>query len=354
MTVPMPISARGFLVLIAAFCMAQASVAQSRTPSPAAKSAATASAGEAPTLSVVEWLQRMHVASRQRSYVGTFVVSAAAGNLSSARIWHVCEGDLQLERIEALSGPQRSTFRRNDQVMTFLPESKIVKSEKRENLELFPNLLGAPDISIGDFYDARVVGKDRVAGFDADVVQLEPRDALRFGYRVWSERRSGLVVKLQTVDNDRRVIEQSAFSELQLDAPVNAHALAQMMSSTTGYRVEKSELERTSASKEGWSLRKPIAGFKPVSCYRRSLGAGSATSGHTMQWTFSDGLATVSLFVEPYDAQRQPQEVVLALGATYTLTRHLVDKDGDWWLTAVGEVPPQTLDAFAQSLMRAR
>jgi sigma-E factor negative regulatory protein RseB len=320
-------------------------------PSPPAKSSISPTGGETPSLGVVEWLQRMHAASRQRSYVGTFVVSAPAGSLSSARIWHVCEGDLQMERIEALSGPPRSTFRRNDHVMTFLPETKVVKSEKRENLELFPNLLGTPDSSIGDFYDARVLGKDRVAGFDADVVQLEPRDGLRFGYRVWSERRSGLVVKLQTIDGENRVIEQSAFSELQLDAPVKAQALAQMMGSTAGYRIEKSELERTTASKEGWSLRAPVAGFKPVSCYRR---AGSGTHGHTMQWTFSDGLASVSLFLEPYDAQRQAREVVLTLGATHTLTRRLASKDGDWWLTAVGEVPPQTLDAFAQSLVRAR
>jgi sigma-E factor negative regulatory protein RseB len=355
MTVAMPISARGFVVLVAALCMAQGVVAQSRTPSPAVRSPANAAGSETPTLGVVEWLRRMYTASRQRSYVGTFVVSAATGNLSSARIWHVCEGDLQLERVEALSGPPRSTFRRNDHVMTFLPEAKVVKSEKRENLDLFPNLLGTPDSSIGDFYGARVLGKDRVAGFDTDVVLLEPYDALRFGYRIWSERRSGLVVKLQTIDGEGRVIEQSAFSELQLDAPVKAHALAQMMGSTAGYRVEKSELERTTALSEGWSLRTPVAGFKPVSCYRRPVGgAGSRAEGHMMQWTFSDGLASVSLFVEPYDAQRQPQEAVLVLGATYTLTRRLVGKDGDWWLTAVGEVPPQTLDAFAQSLVRAR
>ncbi|WP_162593751.1 MucB/RseB C-terminal domain-containing protein [Variovorax sp. PBL-E5] len=349
MIVPMSTSARGAVVLMAALCAGQAAVAQGRAPVPPPKSWANASGGEMPKLGAVEWLQRMHAASRQRSYAGTFVVSAAVGNLSSARIWHVCEGDLQMERIEALSGPPRSTFRRNDQVMTFLPEAKIVKSEKRENLELFPNLLGSPDSSIDDFYNARVLGKDRVAGFDADVVQLEPSDGLRFGYRVWSERRTGLVVKLQTIDNENRVIEQSAFSELQLDAPVKAHALAQMMSSTAGYRIEKSELERTTASKEGWSLKTPIAGFRPISCYRRPMGDGP--QGHTMQWTFSDGLASVSLFVEPYDAQRQPREVVLALGATYTLTRRLTGKDGDWWLTAVGEVPPQTLDAFAHSLV---
>ena len=39
---------------------------------------------------------------------------------------------------------------------------------------------------------------------------------------------------------------------------------------------------------------------------------------------------------------------MFASGATHTLTRRVQD----WWLTAVGEVPPQTLKAFAQSLER--
>lgn len=359
MTLLLSTTARKLALVVAALCAVQFAVAQNRGASGDKINAAPPS-GDTPTLTVVEWLQRMHAASRQRSYVGTFVVSAATGTLSSARIWHVCEGDLQMERIEALSGAPRSTFRRNDHVMTFLPEAKVVKSEKRENLELFPNLLGAPDSALADFYNVRPLGKGRVAGFDADVVGLEPRDGLRFGYRVWSERRSGLVVKLQTVDVDGRVVEQSAFSELQLDAPVKVQALSQMMASTAGYRVEKSELERTTPATEGWSLKKPVAGFKPTSCYRRTLGGAGAGAGapagreRTMQWTFSDGLASVSLFVEPYDAQRQPKEVLLALGATHTLTRRLVDKGGDWWLTAVGEVPPQTLEAFAQGLARTR
>jgi sigma-E factor negative regulatory protein RseB len=69
-----------------------------------------------------------------------------------------------------------------------------------------------------------------------------------------------------------------------------------------------------------------------------------------MQWIFSDGLASVSLFVEALDRQRHTQEGVLASGATHTLTQRVQD----WWLTAVGEVPPQTLKAFAQSLERSK
>lgn len=358
MTVQMPISARACVLVFAAFCLAQVATAQTRSGSTNAKSAATAQTDEPPAMSVTEWLQRMHAGARQRNYVGTFVVSAPGGDLSSARIWHVRDGDHQIERIEALSGPQRSTFRRNRNVMTFLPEAKVVKVEKRENLDLFPNLPDKPDSSIGDFYDVRAIGKDRVAGFDADVVQLVPHDGLRFGYRIWSERRSGLVVKLQTLDSESRVVEQSAFSELQLDAPVKAQALAQMMANTSGYRIEKLELERTTAQDEGWTLSTPVAGFKPRSFFKRPTGGDSKSQAKpdaaTVQWTFSDGLASVSLFIERYDATRAPRDGVLTIGATNAIRRRLPEPASDWWLTAVGEVPPQTLNAFAQSLARTR
>lgn len=350
-----PTAARALLLALAALWLSQMVAAQPKPEGSAARTPASVASSESPALDTVGWLQRMHAASRQRTYVGTFVVSASTGNLSSARIWHVWEGDLQMERIEALSGPRRSTFRRNEHVMTFLPELKVVKSERRENLDLFPNLMGAPDASIGDFYGARILGQGRVAGFDADVVQLVPRDKRRFGYRVWSERESGLAIKLQTLNTEGRVVEQSAFSELQLDAPIKAHAIKKMMTNTAGYRIEKSELERTTAEEEGWALKAPVAGFKPVSCYRRPMADATNAKTRTVQWTFSDGLASVSIFIEPHDAQGpSPQEGALALGATHTISRRLVARNGEWWLTAVGEVPPETLEAFAENLIRTR
>jgi sigma-E factor negative regulatory protein RseB len=297
---------------------------------------------------VNEWLMRMQEASRLRSYIGTFVVSASGGALSSARIWHAGDAHQQVERVEVLTGAPRSTFRRNDEVLTFLPEHRVVKAERRESLGLFPSLLKSSDTSIPEFYAARRVGADRVAGFDADVVQLAPKDGLRYGYRVWSEKRSGLVVKLQTLDADGNVLEQAAFSELQLDVPVKADKLAQMMQPPQGWRVERADAVKTSPASEGWALKAAVAGFKPMSCYKRPVPAG--TPEGSMHWIFSDGLAAVSLFVEPFDRARHTQEGMFAAGATQTLTRRIED----WWLTVVGEVPPQTLRAFAQSLERRR
>lgn len=302
-----------------------------------------------PERSVAEWLVRLQQASRIPSYVGTFVVSSSSGAMSSARIWHVCEGNLQLERVEALSGAPRSTYRRNELVVTFMPEARIVRSERRVAGGMFPNLLNpGGNFSTADHYSAREIGRDRVAGFDADVVLLSPRDDLRFGYRIWSEKRTGLVVKTQTLDAAGRVLEQAAFSELQLDAPVRAAKLQLAMPSTDGYRVEKPERVRTSAADEGWTLEAPVAGFQPQNCYRRPV----SPSASMVQWIFSDGLATVSLFMEPFDAQRHGHEGVSAMGATHTLTRRLADPAGAWWITAVGEVPPRTLRAFVDGLER--
>lgn len=333
--------------------MAQAQVpgAESAGPVVVAQNVETKSSAE---LGIVEWLTRIHGASRKRAYVGTFVVSSG-GNLSSARIWHICDGEQQMVRVESLSGAPRSTFRRNDQVITFFPQTKTAVSEKRVSLALFPELFVAADSAIAQNYFAQRVGSDRVAGLDADIVHLVPKDDLRFGYRVWSEKRTGILLKLQTLDSDGRTLEQAAFSELQLVAPVNMGKLTKLMDNTEGYRVEYPEIVKTSAAAEGWVLKSPVNGFKPVACFKRpGSGADGQTPDNRMQWIFTDGLASLSLFVEPVDRRRHVQEGATSSGATNTLSRRVVDKSGEWWLTLVGEVPRQTLVVFAQGLERRK
>ena len=294
---------------------------------------------------VNKWLMRMHEASRQRAYTGTFVVSAGP-KTATARIWHICDGVQQMERVEPLSGPPRSTFRRNDQVVTFFPENKVAVAESRESLGLFPNFLKSGGSNIGAYYTLKGLGAERLVGVDTDIVQLLAKDKLRYSYRIWTEKRSGLVVQLQTLDLDGHVLEQAAFSELQMDAPVSMAKLSQMMAATQGYKIERPELQKTSADAQGWAMRNVLAGFTPAGCYLRST-----HPDNTMQWMFSDGLANVSLFVENFDARRHVREGVSEPGgATRSVTRRL---DG-WWLTAMGEVPVATLNTFVQALERKK
>ena len=290
--------------------------------------------------SVNEWLVRIHDASRRRAYTGTFVVSVGS-DMVSARIWHVCDGEQQMERVESLTGAPRSTFRRNNQVVTFFPDTKVARSEEREALGIFPNFLKSNDSAIAEFYNLKVLDSERVAGIDAEAVQLVAKDALRYSYRIWTERKSGLVVKLQTLDATGRVIEQAAFSELNLDAPVKMEKLAAMMNNTAGHKLEQVEMSKTTAIAQGWTMSRGVPGFASMNCFKRP---------DTMQWIFSDGLATVSLFIEPFDRKRHTQEGAWAMGATQTLAKRM----DDWWLTAVGEVPAPTLKVFAQQLERKK
>jgi sigma-E factor negative regulatory protein RseB len=196
-----------------------------------------------------------------------------------------------------------------------------------------------------------VVGSERIAGFDADVVDLKPKDALRYGLRVWTDKKTGLVLQLKTLDQDGHTLEQAAFSDLQLDVPIDMAAMLHTMARTDGYRIERTELHTTSADTQGWALRSEVPGFKPVGCYQRPARAGLASNAvnNTMQWVFSDGLATVSVFVEAFDPQRHQREGVRALGgASHAMAKRIQA----WWATAVGEVPATTLGAFLQALER--
>ena len=309
--------------------------------------------------SLNDWLMRMHDASRSRSYIGTYVVSSG-GTMSSAKIWHACEGGEQMERVETLTGAPRSIFRYNGQVVTFIPEQKVARIEKRDSLGRFPELFQSAGSRIAEFYKVRQDGVDRVAGVDADIIVLSPKDNLRFGFRLWVERTSGLVIKVQTLNADASVLEQAAFSELQLDAPVRMDRLAQMMGNTEGWRIEKPQLLKTTANAEGWVLKTSVAGFNSMNCYKRpalALAGPSATAPASqvagegsLQCIFSDGLASVSIFVEPLERQRHLSEASASMGATQMLGRQL----DTYWITVVGEVPMATLRLFASALERKK
>ena len=319
-------------------------------PAMADQASAAKAVGPVVAQDVGAWLRKLNASSQRKAYTGTFVVSTA-GSMSSARIWHVCDGEQQVERVDTLTGPARSTLRRNDEVVTFLPDTQVALLERRDALSLFPALLQPGDQAVGDFYTLRpLTASDRVAGLLTDVHELVPRDDWRFGYRVWSDRKTGLVLKLQTLDPERRVLEQVAFSELNMGAPVKAEQLLGMMNNRSGYTVHNLTTVRTTPLEQGWRLKQPLPGFSSSGCHVRTFSTWADQKNAPMQCVFSDGLASISVFVEVFDASRHMGSGQMASGATQSLSRRV----GDHWVTFVGEVPAKTLAWFAHSLERTR
>jgi sigma-E factor negative regulatory protein RseB len=299
------------------------------------------------------WLMRIHDAASRRNFQGTFVVSAG-GSVSSARIAHFCEGKNQYERIDSLDGQPRQVFRHNDIVHTLWPQAKVAMIEQRDQLSSFPALLQDDDNRIAEFYEVSHQGTDRVAGHEANVLLLRPRDALRFGYRLWAEKTSGLLLRADVLGERGRVLETSAFSDVAIGVRPQPAVVLKPMKKLDGFRVVRSAMISTSLDAEGWKLRDSVPGFRPVSCVKRPMeaahevGRQGAASPTALQTIFSDGLTYVSLFIEPFDPGRHAEAVPTRLGATQTL----MARQGDWWITVVGDVPPATLKAFSDALER--
>lgn len=335
----------------ALLCLAVSGWLGTALAQPAPAAAPDPASGElAPaTRSLEDWLQRLREGSEIPSFVGTYVVSSASGAMASARIWHVCEGGQELERVDALSGRPRSTYRHNQSVTWLLPDIEMVRTERRESSAVFPRLLDAgPDHAVAHYYEVQEEGVDRVAGLSADVVRLRPLDDLRFGYRIWSERETGLALKTQTLDAAGQVLEQAAFSEVELNLPLEHVKPRLELPDTEGWRHQRLEREPVEAAEQGWVLRQPLPGYASRHCYRRAL----SDDAFRLQWVFSDGLNTVSLFLEPFRSAKHQQERLVSMGATHAMSRQWPDADGRWWVTVVGEVPQQTLDLLFDSLAR--
>lgn len=298
------------------------------------------------------WLVRVHEAASRRNYQGTQVVTAG-GTISSSRVAHYCDGTQQYERVDMLDGQTRRVFRHNDTVYTLWPQRQVAVVEQREPLPPFPAVLQAGGESLTEHYELMAQGSDRQAGYDADVFLLKPRDRLRFAQRLWAERTTGLLLRADVLGPHGEVLESSAFSEVAIGVKPQPEQVLQPLKKLEGYRVLRPVLTPTQLEAEGWLLKQAVSGFRQVSCVKRPLDpvmADDSSAKTVLQTIFSDGLTHVSLFIEPFDPQRHQRPMVTAMGATHTLML----RQGDWWVTVVGDVPASTLKQFAGALERRK
>jgi sigma-E factor negative regulatory protein RseB len=302
------------------------------------------------------WLMRIHEAAGRQNFQGTFVVSAG-GNVSSARMAHYCEGSHQFERIESLDGKARNVYRHDGAVHTVWPASRVAVVEQRDLLNSFPALLQAGAEGIDDWYDLQMQADERVAGHEANVFVLRAKDAYRYGYRLWSDKASGLLLRSDVLGERGDVLETSAFSDIAIGVRPQPETVLQPMKRLDGYRVFKPVLRPTRLEQEGWSMRQVAPGFRQVRCVNREMDAsgdsdasGAPQQQQVLQAIYADGMTYVSVFIEPFREKRHTQSAMASSGATQTLAL----RQGDWWITVVGDAPAATLRLFANGLQRTK
>lgn len=293
-----------------------------------------------------ELLRQMSAASMGLNYRGTFVY-LHNGQLEAMQVIHRATQEGEQERLIALSGEAREVLRDKDKVTCILPNSRAVMVDKSIPRQPFPAALPRNLDALADTYEFQVLGEDRVVGRAARIVVIRPLDAFRYGYRLWLERDSHLLLKSYLVDGEGRAVEQTMFTALEILDTV-ADAELQPALRGEGYtRRGHTETESTVATAEpgdsDWAVTNAPAGFMRTHYNRHGL---SADTGPVEHMVYSDGLATVSVYIEPRRADKPGLSGLSSMGAVNALGTQV----GEYQVTVVGEVPRATVERIGQSV----
>lgn len=295
----------------------------------------------------MQWLQRAGQAAQKLSYTGTFVYRS--GNVAeTSRITHLIDAAGEAERLEVLDGSPREVVRINDEVKCYLPENRTIIVERRPARRSFPALLPVSfGGSIGENYMVKKGAAGRVAGLDTQSIVIEPRDDLRYGHQWWVDAQSGLLVKASLIGERGEALETFAFTELRIGGPIDREAIkpsARMK--THDWRVQQSRATDSKADESAWNFRATLPGFRKISGMKRQARADASPGTH---WVFSDGLAAISVFIDPL-AEPQPETGLFKMGAVNVYKRLL----GDYLVVVMGDVPHATLQRLGDGIEARR
>ena len=289
------------------------------------------------------WLKKMATASRQLNYNGTFVYRHATQTETSRVVHYVNHAGGEFEKMETVDGPAREVIRTNDQVICYLPETKTVLIEKRGKRR-FPMLLPEQLTGLSDNYTISVTGSERVADHECRVILLTPKDKMRYGHRFCAEVSSGLPLRARTISENNEPLESFAFTELNIGGTFNRDRVkSRYAAKSKDWKVDHSAFSIAETPADtGWILTNQPAGFRKMTELTRSFAGRPAKVSHIV---YSDGLAAVSVFIEPMPRVR-PAQTLSHQGAVHIYTRAV----SDYMVTVLGEAPAATVVQIANSL----
>lgn len=288
-------------------------------------------------------LMKIANASRHLNYSGTFVYQHGNMSETSDIVHYVNTAGGEFEKMEVLDGPAREVIRNNDQLTCYLPKSKTVIIEQRDARQL-PVLLPERMPDILENYVVKKTGTDRVAGYDCDEILLEPKDNMRYGRSFCAEVRSGLPLRSRTINEKNEAVESFAFTRLSIGGKFNRDKVKSKYAAISrNWHIDRSALNMSEKTEDtGWVLNSRPHGFKKLTEVKRSIAGRPGAVSHIV---FSDGLAAISVFIEPL-AKEQPAQTLAHQGAINIYTR----KYAGHRVTVLGEAPAATVMQIANSL----
>jgi|CXWL01.1.fsa_nt_gi sigma-E factor negative regulatory protein RseB len=293
--------------------------------------------GDATSAEALALLKKIYLATEKRSYTGTFVYQQG-DRTETSRITRLAGPGGDIERVEVLDGMPREIIRTHDTVRCYLPGTQTVKVERRTDSRAFPAMLPERVSDLARNYSITRGETARIAGFDCETVVLTPKDELRYGYQLWSDVNTGMLLKARIFNAKGETIEQFSFVQLALRSVPREQVKTRH--AARNWRVEDAAVTPANLGRAGWSVGPELPGYRKIIEVTRKLGEARPAG----QMVYSDGLSAVSVFIEPLAGRAEAvRPGPSSLGAFQIYTREVANHV----VTVVGEAPPASVQRIA-------
>jgi len=262
------------------------------------------------------------------------------------RITHAMVGNDEHERIEPLDGPAYEIVRKNDEMFCYFPDAKTVRLDRRVTARFFPTILSGTPTAVAASYEVKLGPTERVLGYECRWIRLEPRDGMRHAQSLCSEVQTGLTLRVRTLNDKKQPVEHYTFTDLKIGPQVARPEMKSIFEARVKRWMSDSQpREETKATDTGWTVTNAPANFVKVAELRRTL---PGREHPVSQLIYSDGLANMSVFVEPNKPTARTSEASSEDGATSFFVRPM----GETLVSVLGEVPLATAQQVARSVAR--
>ena len=292
---------------------------------PASAAQAQTTPAPAPGASAQEWMARMAGESRRFEYQG-IMVYAHDGRIETMRVSRRLGPGGTRDEMVSLNGDQRVLVREDGRLTC----SDRDGSKTEVAVGEFP-LLALDPAQIGGAnaqYKLTVSGHDRVAGMDSAVVEAKPVDQSRYGYRLWVEPSSGMLLGSNLESPDGDLVQQLMFTNIAL---------------TPGNGLPKLVRPKPPAPAEAAVAQAWRAGWLPAGF--KLIGTPEHATGQT-HLLYSDGLAYISVYIEPLRDSARPMEGTQRRGAVNLYAQPTRDQQ----VVVIGDVPAATVERIAHAV----
>ncbi len=288
----------------------------------------------------LDWLRKIHQATEKLSYTGIFVYQQA-GRTETSRISRLADADGGVEKLEVLDGAPREILRTRDEIRCYLPESQTVKVDRRRDQRGFPALLPQQVTGLAEHYSITKGKVQRVAGYDCQVLVLAPKDDFRYGYELWADQRTGMLLKARAFDGSGKTVEQFTFTQLTIGSFPRERL--RPLRAARGWRVEQAGVAPADLAQSGWTMAADLPGYRKIVEIRRMLRDAQPVG----QVVYTDGLAAVSVFIEPIAGRTEPARLGLAsMGALNVYTREVAEH----LVTVMGDAPAESVQRIGNTV----